>query len=228
MIFVVSPTTVLNRAALETRRVPKPILDRNITLIPRREAGLSLRLRMIFEHGLLRYLIALIPFPVAIAIWPHLALPIAQAPLPMFILIFFVETRVLAIPSEEARRALIGETEAAQGLDRFRLAAGDALTRIATGRRMMSGTLTLVVEQSAMARIAPLTLISVQVEEPQPEILDLSEGERALLRGEVFGGAVSEHLLHRINLAEGEMLRAIPLDTRTISAHARLEALAQG
>lgn len=226
MIFVVSPATVLNRAALETRRIPKLILDRNITLIPRREARLGLRLRMIFEHGLLRYLIALIPFPIAIAIWPHLALPIAQAPLPMFILIFFVETRLLAIPSQEVRRALIGETEAARGLDRFRLASEEVLTRIATGRRMTSGTLTLVVEQSAMARIAPLTLISVQVEEPQPEILDLTAEERALLRKGVFGDDLTEQLLHRINLSESEMLRAVPLDTRTISAHARLEAMA--
>ena len=227
MIFVTAPSTVLNRAALDTKRVPKPILDRNITLIPRSGAGLALRLRMLFEHGLLRYLIALVPFPIAMAIWPHLALPIAQAPLPMFILIFFVETRVLAIPSEEKRRALASGTEIARGLDRLKIAGEDILTRLATGRRLTEGTLTLVVEQSALARVPPLTLVSVQTETPDPALIDLSEDEQGMIRDRLFDAELTEQNLHRINLADGNMLRAVPLELGTISAHARLEALAR-
>ena len=65
MILIVTPDTILNRGALEVRRIPKPILGRNITLYPREGLLSGLTLRLIFEHALPRYLIALWPFPVA-------------------------------------------------------------------------------------------------------------------------------------------------------------------
>jgi hypothetical protein len=226
MIFIVTPDTVLNRSALETRRVPKPILGRGITLVPRRQVFSRLTLRLIFEHALPRYLIALWPFPVAMLIWPHLALPISQAPLLMFLLIWIVETRVLTIP-RDARAGLIGEVEAERALDTLRVRSTSLLTRIAAGRRITSGDLHLVVEQSELAKVPPLTLISVQCDGDQPRLLDLDLAERAMIAAELFDDTLSERLLQRVNQSQHEFLRDCILDPATISAHARLAAMAR-
>jgi hypothetical protein len=225
MLLVVTPDTILNRAALEVRRIPKPILGRNITLYPREGLFSGLTLRLIFEHALPRYLLALWPFPVAMFIWPHLALPISQAPLLMFILIYFVESKVLSVPRDR-RADLIDEVDAQRALDLLRLRSADYLTRLAAGRRMRTGALHLVVEQSALAKVPPLTLLSVQIDDGTPRILDLTPEERTALRGALFDADLTERRLHLVNLAEDEFLRDTVLDAATVSAHARLAAMA--
>jgi hypothetical protein len=225
MILIVTPDTILNRGALEVRRIPKPILGRGITLYPRKGLFGGLTLRLIFEHALPRYLLALWPFPVAMFIWPHLALPISQAPLLMFIVIYLVESRVLSVPKDR-RDALIDRTEALQALDTLRLRSAAYLTRLAAGRRMRTGDLHLVVEQSALAKVPPLTLISVQIDDGAPRLLDLTREERDALRTALFDEALSERTLLRVNLSEDEFLRDTVLDAATVSAHARLAAMA--
>lgn len=225
MILIVTPDTILNRGALEVRRIPKPILGRNITLYPREGLLSGLTLRLIFEHALPRYLIALWPFPVAMFIWPHLALPISQAPLLMFILIYLVESRVLSVPKDR-RAGLIDETEALRALDLLRVRSHRYLTRLAAARGLRTGTLALVVEQSELAKVPPLTLISVQVDDGDMRILDLTREERAALRMCLFDADLTERKLHLANLSQAEFLRSTALDASTVSAHARLAAMA--
>jgi hypothetical protein len=227
MIHVVTPDTVLAGSALSLSSVPRPLLWRGLGVAPRRGFGGALWRRILFEQSLPRYLIALFPFPIAMAIWPDLALPIAQAPLFMFAVIYLVEIRVLAVPREK-RAALIEADAAARGLDVLRDRSKRLLTRIAAGRRMSEGRLHLVVEQSELARITPLTLVSVQAEGNPPQILPLTEEERALLRGGLFDADLPETLLQTINLSQNAFLRSTALDPRTISAHARLAAMMPG
>jgi hypothetical protein len=221
-MFLVSPATVLNAAALETRHVPRRFLGRG-TLIPIRGAGLRTTLRMIFEVELLRYLAALLPFGVAALIWRDSALAIAQAPLIMFLVVYGVEMRFLRIPPA-SRDSLLEPGEAERGLDLLRDRATRILTKIAAGRGLVSGRLHLVVEQSDLARISPLTLVSVQSEDG-PEVLRLTHEEEALIRDTLFQPPLTERALHRITLAEDEQLRDVALDPRAISAHSRLAAM---
>ncbi len=221
-MFLVSPATVLNASALETRQIPRRFFGR-VTLIPVRGAGLVLTLRMIFEVELLRYLGALLPFVAAALVWRESALAIAQAPLIMFLVVYGVETRFLRLTPSQ-REALLQPGEAERGLDLLRVRAVAILTRIAAGRGMMAGSLHLVVEQSDLARIAPLTYVSVQSEEG-PEVLRLSAEEERLIRETLFQPPLTERALHRINLAQDEQVRDMALDLRAISAHARLAAM---
>lgn len=214
---------MMNRAALETRQVPKRMLGR-IAVLPRAGASPRLWLRLLFEMQLLRFLIPLTPFVAAMLIWPHLALPISQAPIPMMLAVGFVEMKVLAL-TPAARRALICEQDAARGLDALRFNARRVLTRIAAQRGMQEGEIALVIEQSELARVPPLTLVSLQRAAPDPEVLDLAAEERDLIAAELFTGDLSEKLLHRISLARSENLHAVNLDVTTISAHARMSAL---
>jgi len=228
MIHVVTQETVLSRAALSLSSVPRPLLWRGMAVAPRRGLFTRLFWRVMFEQSLPRYLIALVPFPIAMALRPDLALPIAQAPLFMFALVYLVEAHVLSVSTPEKRRALIDEDAAARGLDRFRLRAERLLAGIAAGRGMGQEVLHLVVEQSPLARIAPLTFVSVQVEGARPEVLDLSPQERETVARELFEDGIDERTLHTINLSQNVFLRDVPLEARAISAHARLNALAAG
>ncbi len=221
-MFLVTPNTVLNPAALETRHIPRRFLGRSL-LIPLRGAGLGLILRLIFEVELLRYLAALLPFAFAAVIWPEKAIAIAQAPLLMFMVVYAVEMRFLRL-TPEARKTLLTPGEADRGLDLLRARAVTILTRIAAGRGLTDGTLHLVIEQSELYRIAPLTLVSVQSEEG-PEVLRLNPDEETLIRDTLFQPPLTEHALHRITLAEDEQVRDLAFDPRAVSAHARLAAL---
>jgi hypothetical protein len=221
-MFIVSSATVLNSSTLETRHVPRRFFGRT-TLIPVRGAGPGTALRMIFEVELLRYLGALLPFAAAALIWRESALAIAQAPLLMFLVVYTVEMRFLRLTPTQ-REALLQDGEADRGLDLLRVRALAILTRIAAGRGLLTGQLHLVVEQSDMARVAPLTLVSVQSEDG-PALLRLSADEEALIRDSLFLPPLTERSLHRINLAADEQLRDIALDLRAISAHARLAAM---
>jgi hypothetical protein len=224
-MFVVTPSTMLNPAALETRAVPKRMLGR-ITVLPRAGASPGLWLRLLLEMQLLRFFLPLLPFVIAMLIWPHLALPIGQAPIPMMLLIGVVEMKVLAL-SPDARKALLTDDEKAATRDALRFNARRVLTRIAARQEMQDGEVTLVVEQSELARMTPLTLVSVQRAHPEPEVLDLAPEDRKLLETELFDEGLSERSLHRLTLAQGENLHQVTLDVATISAHARMSALMQ-
>ncbi len=222
-MFVVSPSTMANSAALETRTVPKRMLGR-IAVIPRRGAGLRLWLRLILEFQLLRFLIPLLPFVAAMLIWPHLALPISQAPVPMLLVIGVVEMRVLAL-TPDARKRLLSEDKAAQTLDALTFNARGILTKLAAARDLQTGELTLVVEQSELARVPPLTLVSLQQAEPDPLVLDLSAQEREMVAAELFSDGFTEADLHKASLRVNQNLHDVTLDVASISAHARMSAM---
>jgi hypothetical protein len=225
LILYAAPSRILNPAVLEITAPPRKFLGRGFGIVPKGTVTKAGFWRLVAEYQLLRYLLALTPFPVAMLIWPHLALPISQAPLLMFLLVYAVESRVLAIP-REARKGLIGEVEAARALDAFRVRGAAVLSRIAAGRGMTSGELHLAVEQSELARVAPAHR-------------RVGAGRRAARagarphrcrgaddRGGVFADGLDERLLHRVNLAQNTFLRSVAFDASTVSAHARLEALA--
>lgn len=222
-MFIVSPSTVWNRHVLETRQVPRRIFGR-VTLVPRRGLPPGLVWRMIFEAQILRFLVVLAPFVVAMLMWPQSAIAIAQAPLLMIVAILFVESNILRVPKER-RAKIIDQAEADRGLDLLQVRGRAILTRIAARRQMTEGMLHLVIEQSDMAHITPLTFVSVQ-SETGPEVVRLSRDEEALIRSDLFGPPLTEHQLLKINLSENVFLRDVTLDMRTVSAHARLAALA--
>ncbi len=221
-MFLVSPATVLNSAALDMRQVPRQFLGRSL-LWPLRGAGPGLRLRMIFEAELLRYLGALLPFVFGALIWRDSALAIAQAPLIMLLVVYAVEMRLLRL-TPAARKALVDPADAERGLDLLRARALSILTRIAARRDPAAGPLHLVVETSDLARVPPLTLVSVQSEDG-PHVLRLDPTEEAMIRETLFQPPLDERRLHRINLAQDQGLRDISLDPRSVSAHARLAAM---
>ncbi|MFP4274350.1 MAG: hypothetical protein ACLFRU_04925 [Paracoccaceae bacterium] len=221
-MLILSPAHVLNPAALETRRVPRKVFGR-IALLPRR-AGAGTWARIVLEGQFLRYMVALVPFLVAMAIWPELALPIAQAPILMVLVIGVVEMRVLRL-SDSRRAALIDEAGAARGLDLLRFRAHAVLRRIAARRGLEAGRLHLVVEQSELAHLPPLTLVSLQMEGPPAHVLAPDTEEERMLREELFDATFSERDLHRINLREGVFLRDVALEAEGLSAHSRLAAM---
>ena len=224
-MFILTPETIWNPHVLEMRQVPRRIFGR-VMIFPRRGAGVGLWLRLIFEIEVLRYLGALLPFLLGAVIFPQYALAISQAPLPMLIVIYFVEAKLLRL-SRAGAKALASEAEVARGLDLLRVRAVAVLSRIAAVRGLAEGRLHLVVEQSEIWRMPPLTLVSVQAEagpESGPAVLRLSAEERALVAG-LFAEGFSERDLLRVNLAAGECLRDVAFDVRGVSAHARLAAL---
>ena len=220
-MFILTPDTIWNPGALEMRQVPRRVFGR-VMIFPRRGAGVGLWLRLIFEIEVLRYLVALLPFLLGAVLFPRYALAISQAPLPMLIVVYLFEAKVLRL-SKPAARALASEAEVARGLDLLRVRAVAVLSKIAAGRGMAEGRLHLVVEQSEIWRMPPLTLVSVQAE-AGPEVMRLSAEERALVAG-LFDDGFSERDLLRVNLAAGDCLRDVAFDVRGVSAHARLAAL---
>lgn len=219
-MFILTPETIWNPHVLEMRQVPRRVFGR-VMIFPRR-GGVGLWLRLIFEMEVLRYLLALVPFLVLAVMYPRYAGAIAQAPLPMLVVIYFFEAKVLRLSRERAK-ALAPAAEVERGLDLLRVRAVAVLTKIAAGRGLAEGRLHLVVEQSDLWRMPPLTLVSVQ-SEAGPEVLALTEAERGLV-AVLFDDAFSERDLLRINLASNECLRDVGFDVRGVSAHARLAAL---
>lgn len=222
-MFIVSPETVTRPSMLEMRQVPRRFLGRGL-LIPRRGGSAAHVARMVFEVEILRYLGALLPFVVAALVWQDQALAIAQAPLVMVFVVYAVEMKFLRVPPAR-RAALISEADAERGLDLLAVRARAILTRIAAGRGLAQGHLHLVVEQSDLHRLPPLTYVSLQSEDG-PEVIALSPDEEALIRDTLFELPLDERRLHLINLSQDEFLRDVGLDLRTISAHARLAAMA--
>lgn len=226
MIFVLTQPNLANPDALEVRTLPKQIFGRSVSVLPKGWPFHRVFWRLFFEHALTRYLIALIPFPVIMLIWPHLALPISQAPILMLIVIYLFETRVLSIPKD--KRAALADDDTIGGvLDQLRVRSRAALTDLATRRGIEGGELHLVVEQSEMARVPPFTYVSVQHDGAEgPVFLSLDAGEQAMLTGRLFDAALTEAMLRTVNFAQSIFLRNTVLDPRTISAHARMAALA--
>jgi hypothetical protein len=223
-MFVVTPETVWNPAAVETTVVPRRFLGR-ATLWPRRGAGLRLWARVIVEIEALRYFASLSPFVVAAFVWRDSAIAIAQAPLAMFLVIWLVEMRLLRRPPRP-----LDPAEADRTLDLLGHRATAVLRDIAAGRDLRAGRLHLVVEQSDLARVSPLTLLSVQaegVEGARPQVLSLTAAEITRLRG-LFGDGLTERRLHAANHATGQMLRDVAFDAAGVSAHARLAARLAG
>jgi hypothetical protein len=89
---------------------------------------------------------------------------------------------------------------------------------------MSEGVLRLVVEQSELARVAPLTLVSVQTDQPKPRLLSLDAADRAVLAG-LFDADLTERDLLAVNHRDDLYVRDIAQEARAVSAHARLAAL---
>lgn len=226
MLHVVSPSTVSNKSILRIRKVPRALFGHGVSLLPPGSFSSKLYWRLTMEISFLRYCAALLPFPVLMFMFPEMALPIGQAPALMFLMVYFVESRVLSVDNAERRRRLMPEEEAERGADIAKVRGREILTRIAAKRGLKAGELHLVIEQSALARITPVTFVSLQTATPEPEVLDLDEEERALIHETLFDGDFTEERMHITSLALGRFLHDVTLQAKSVSAHARLEALA--
>jgi hypothetical protein len=112
-------------------------------------------------------------------------------------------------------------------LDTLRFRARKLLGKIAARRGLAAGDLHLVVEQSELARMTPMTLVSVQAASARPELLALDPEERDWLET-LFDADLTERDLHLANLREDVFIRDTGFDARGVSAHARLAALIDG
>lgn len=222
-LAILSPETVFNPGALRFKSVPRRIVGR-VSVQPRADLSVGLVARLVAENQLLRYLLALLPFIIAMILRPDLALPISQAPLAMLVLIGFVELRVLRVPRHK-RAAIMSESEALSVLDELAFRGRRILQKIAAGRPRTDGEFHLVVDQSDLAALPPLTVISVQSHGDGPPILELDPSERDMIRRELFDATFTEKRLQLANLRLGECFRTVALDTRSVSAHARLSRL---
>jgi hypothetical protein len=222
-LLILSPETVWNPEALDINSAPRRLADR-IAILPRREAGRALILRAAFENQLIRYIAALLPLVLAMLFWPHLALPISQAPVPMLILITFVEMRILRLPAHK-RTSVTTEAAASRTLDTLGFRARQILSRIAAGRQIAEGELYLSVEQSELAKIAPLTVVSVQMSAGKSRLMSLTAEERQMIRDTLFDDTLTERDLQAANLRENRFYRVTTFEARAVTAHARLAAL---
>ena len=220
-MLILTKDTVRNPAILKVRQLPRKFFGR-VTVWPKGRVGLAGYLRIMIEFQWLRYTLALLPLVIIGLIWNGLALPLAQAPIVMLIIIWWIEMRVLRVPKSKRGR-VIDRADADRALDTLRVQARSALTQIAAGRGMRKGHLHLVIEQSDLALLAPLTYVSVQSDDG-PEVVALDLAERDILRETLFQPPLDERLLQRINQAENLFLRDISFDARAVSAHARLDA----
>jgi len=219
-MLIVTQATIANHRVLETRSLPKKFLGR-VQLMPKR-AGLGLWCRMIVEIQVLRYLSALLPFVAIPLVSRDLALPVTQAPLAMLVVIALVELKLLRL-SKSARARAVGEDEAAHRLDTLTFRARACLRAIAARHGLATGQLRLVIEQSELARIAPLTLVSVQSDTPGPHLLALDAEDRARLQT-LFDAELTETDLLAVNHRQDSYIRDIAQEARAVSAHARLAA----
>ncbi len=224
-MFIVTPKTVLNPGALAMKQVPRRFFGR-ANIFPRNGAGFGMTIRMLAEVQAIRYTLPLVPFLVIGFTWQNTALALAQAPVLMILLIGLVEMRLLRL-QPAARAALISQTDADRGLDLLRVRGRSILTRIAAGRGLSDGIIHLVVETSDLARIAPLTYVSVQMQPAtdRPQIMTLTTAEMAMIRADLFGPPFDERTLYKINMMQSDNMRVVAFDMTQVSAHARLAAL---
>lgn len=222
MIFVLAPSTILNRWTLKAPRLPKLMLAEAGRPWPRRLVLSSAFWRMTAESPILRNAAVVAPIPAAIMGAPDLVTAsLALSPILLFLMLF-AEGNVVPV------RARAGEADNADRvLDLLRLRGRLALTRIAAGRGILQGRLTLVVEQSTLARLPPITLVSVK-SAADNNVIDLTRDEQKVLRDGLFGEGLDEGALKRVNLLQKTPVREITLDVASISAHARLAGMARG
>lgn len=220
-MHILTHTTLRNPAILKVRQLPRKFFGR-VAVWPRGPLGFGTLLRLIIEFQAIRYILTLSPFIFIGLSWNALALPMAQAPVLMIFMIWVVEMHVLRVP--KTRRAkLIEAAQAERLLDLLRVQSRAALTQIAAAREMKRGELHLVIEQSELWRLPPLTYVSVQSDDG-PEVVRLSEAEQEILHQTIFQSPLTENALHRVNQSQGVFLRDITFDARGVSAHARLAA----
>lgn len=220
-MFIVTKSTVTNSAVLETRSLPKRFFGR-VLVLPR-GASPGLWARILLEVQLLRFLTTLMPFALLVLVSGEVALTVSQAPVIMLFVIGVVEFRVLRMP-KAARQKLVDADEAARRLDTLAFRARACLRQIAARRGIVQGALHLVIEQSDFARVSPLTLVSVQTDQPEPHLLALDIEDRAILDAGLFDSDLTERHLLEVNLRDETYLRDIVQDARGVSAHARLAA----
>ena len=219
-MIILSPETVLNASALETRSLPKKIIGR-VQILPRK-AGFQTWARLVLEMQLIRYLVTLLPFLALILFSRDLALPVTQAPLAMLIVIGIVELKVLRL-SKPARERLMSTAEADRIHDAFAFRAKAILRRFAARRAIAEGELRLVAEQSELARVRPLTFVSIQSADPSPHVVALTLEDRGILNG-LFDDTLTERDLHRANLRRDDVINDVQIEAAGVSAHARLAA----
>ena len=221
-MLILTNANLWNPGVLETRSLPKKFLGR-VLLVPS-AAGPRLWARLAVEMQLLRYVVTLLPFAVLPLMVRDLALPVMQAPALMLLLVALVEVNVLRLTAG-GRAVQVGADEAARRLDTLGFRARGCLRWIAARHDIREGALRLVIEQSELARIAPLTLVSVQSDLPLAHVLSLDAEDRALLDGSLFDEALSERDLLAVNHRDDVYIRDIAQEARAVSAHARLAAL---
>lgn len=163
-------------------------------------------------------------FAISPILMRDLAVPVMQAPALMVILVVLVELKVLRL-TPKARAGQVGRDEAARRLDALAFRRRSCLRGIAARRDLREGALRLVVEQSELARIAPLTLVSVQSDTPRPHVLALDRKDRELLSKGLFDDAFTERDLLAVNHRDNRYVREVAQESRAVSAHARLAAL---
>ncbi len=221
-MLILTDATLCNPGVLETRSLPKKFLGR-VFIAP---STTSFRIwgRLLVEMQFLRFMVTLMPFALTPMMARDLAVPVMQAPALMVLLIVLVELKVLRLTAR-ARAAQVGPDEAARRLDALSFRARDCLRRIAARHDLREGALRLVLEQSELARIPPLTLVSVQSDTPRPHVLALDPDDRDILGKGLFDDALSERDLLAANHRDNLYLREITQETRAVSAHARLAAL---
>lgn len=220
-MHILTHSTLHNPAILKVRQLPRKFFGR-VSVWPRGPLGFSVIMRLIIEFQAVRYILSLSPFVFIGLSWNALALPMAQAPILMIFMIWLVEMRVLRVPNAR-RPKLMEPAQAERMLDLLRVQSRAALTKIAAARGMKRGALHLVVEQSELWRLPPLTYVSLQSEDG-PEVVCLSVAEQEIIKNALFQPPLTEKLLQRVNQSQGVFLHDITFDARGVSAHARLAA----
>ncbi|MEL6587742.1 MAG: hypothetical protein AAFQ50_13960, partial [Pseudomonadota bacterium] len=147
-MIIVTRDTVRNPDILDVRQLPRKFVDR-VMVWPKGRVSPGVTLRLLAELQILRYGLWLLPLLVVGLTWRGLALPIAQAPIIMLILIWWVEMRLLRVPPKR-RLKLMDAAAAERGLDLLAVQGREALTQIAAMRGQRDGSLRLVVEQSPL------------------------------------------------------------------------------
>jgi hypothetical protein len=219
-MLIVTHATIANRGVLQTASLPKRFLGR-VQLFPR-GGGPGLWLRLLTEMELLRFLVALLPFVVVPVFAPDMAMPVMQAPLIMLVVVAWVELRVLR-QSKAARARAVEADEAARRLDTLAFRSRACLRSIAARHELTEGQLQLVIEQSELFRLPPLTLVSVQSDLPKPHVVALDPEDRAALAS-LFDATFSERHLMAVNQRDGQYVRVVTQEARAVSSHARLAA----
>jgi hypothetical protein len=219
-MLIMTEATIANRGILETKSLPRKFLGR-VQIIPR-NGGLRLWLRLLFEMEFLRFIVPLLPFVLVPLYSREWAMPVMQAPLVMVIVVAWVELRFMR-PTKAARALGVTADEAARRLDTLTFRARAILRGIAARHGLTEGQLQLVVEQSELGRAPPLTLVSVQSDQPEPRLLKLDSDDRAALAG-LFDSSLTERDLLAVNHRDTTYLRSITQAASAVSAHARLAA----